>query len=160
MELPIRLGPHDGLPPRPKHTRGSKCILGKAWANHKGYAFLPDSVFHPNGVPPARVWPDTPEGQLAKHEYEKYHDYPLRNEHTRRARRESGEHRKSNIASWHKRKHIENPKRNKRYREDKAYREERLRKGREYWARVKDEKNAARRKTYESRQTQARTECA
>lgn len=46
-ELPIRLAQPEDLSPRPKHKRGSKCILGKLWEKHPNVPFLPASAFEP-----------------------------------------------------------------------------------------------------------------
>ena len=47
LELPIKMLKPDDLPPRPKHTRGSKNILGKIWAAKPHVAILPHDFLVP-----------------------------------------------------------------------------------------------------------------
>ena len=47
-ELPIRFPSHDDLPPRPKHQRGSKCVLGKIWEANPHVAILPSDFLVPS----------------------------------------------------------------------------------------------------------------
>ena len=47
-ELPIRFPSHDTLPPRPKHQRGSACVLGKIWEKNPHVAILPHDFLVPS----------------------------------------------------------------------------------------------------------------